>query len=508
MVIHPFLFAIYPILFLFASNIDVVSPEEIVLPILITLLVAVSLWISLSFILKNQNKSGFIVSLGLILFFAYGHSYFLFEEFSGELISHTILGSIFLIIFIIGTYFFIRIKNKLNKVTTIVNVVAISLIAISFINIGTYYSETNYFFEPEGVEIDYDVEKAKNVDVYPDIYAIILDEYADSDMLMKYLDFDNQEFISFLEERGFHVASESYSNYPKTRTSIPSTLNMDYLHLKTDERGVFLTNDELSYLTSNNKVMTYLKSKGYIIVNISSGRPPIQSLDVADYWFCKYEDDLTSEFFTLLIRTSMINPLTVKTVGEAKREQILCGFKKLTNLDDISEKPKFVFAHFKLPHLPYVFGPNGEPTLPFSTVAMPFERDWNDGKYLNQLQFANKKMKVVIEKLLSEEDPPVIIIFSDHGFRHGGSEGGTLWKHPTKEFLQKNYNNFKAYYFPDKERNSVLEETTNVNIFRILFNLYFNDNFEILDDRIFMNPSPKVARYNFTDITHFLFSNP
>jgi len=57
MVIHPFLFAIYPILFLFASNIDIVSPEEIVLPILITLLVAVSLWISLSFILKNQYKT-------------------------------------------------------------------------------------------------------------------------------------------------------------------------------------------------------------------------------------------------------------------------------------------------------------------------------------------------------------------------------------------------------------------------------------------------------------------
>jgi len=507
MVIHPFLFAIYPILFLFAFNIDVVSPEEIVLPILITLLVAVSLWISLSFILKNQYKSGFIVSLGLILFFSYGHSYILFEEFSGELISHIILGSIFLIIFIIGTYFFIRIKNKLNKVTTIVNVVAISLIAISFINIGTYYSETNYFFEPEGVEIDYDVEKSKNVDVYPDIYAIILDEYADSDMLMKYLDFDNQEFISFLEERGFHVASESYSNYPKTRSSIPSTLDMDYLHLKTDERGVLLTNDGLLYLTSNNQVMKHLKSKGYIIVNISSGNPPIKYLDVADYWFCNYKDELTSEFFTLLIHTSMINPLNVYLV-EAKREQILCGFKKLTNLDDISEKPKFVFAHFKLPHQPYVFGPNGESTLEFSTVVMQTEKDWIAEKYLNQLQFANKKMKVVIEKLLSEEDPPVIIIFSDHGFRHGGSEKGT------KEFLQKRFNNFKAYYFPDKERNSVLEETTNVNIFRILFNLYFNDNFEILDDRVFMDDrvfvsqGGKVTRFNYTDVTHILFSNP
>jgi len=66
MVIHPFLFAIYPILFLFAFNIDVVSPEEIVLPILITLLVAVSLWISLSFILKNQYKTNGLEILQII----------------------------------------------------------------------------------------------------------------------------------------------------------------------------------------------------------------------------------------------------------------------------------------------------------------------------------------------------------------------------------------------------------------------------------------------------------
>jgi len=116
-------------------------------------------------------------------------------------------------------------------------------------------------------------------------------------------------------------------------------------------------------------------------------------------------------------------------------------------------------------------------------------------------------MKVVIEKLLAQEDPPVIIILSDHGFRHGESENGT-WIHPTKEFLQKRLNNFKAYYFPDKERNLLFEETSNVNVFRILFNLYFNDNFEILDDRIFINPSGKEHRGNYTDVTHMLFSNP
>ena len=206
--IHPFLFAVFPIIFLFAINPDYVSAEEIILPILASLLAAFSLWVFLSFILKNKHKSGLIVSLGLFLFFSYGHFYNLFENLDIIYITHTIFFLIFLIVFIIGTYFFIKTKNKLNNVTTIVNFVALTLVVISIINVGTYYLDSDNFFEPTRVENEKKIDESKIMDSYPDIYYIILDEYADSDMLKKYLDYDNQEFISFLEEKGFHVASD------------------------------------------------------------------------------------------------------------------------------------------------------------------------------------------------------------------------------------------------------------------------------------------------------------
>jgi len=116
-----------------------------------------------------------------------------------------------------------------------VNFVALTLVVISIINVGTYYLDSDNFFEPTRVENDKKIDESKIMDSYPDIYYIILDEYADSDMLMKYFDYDNQEFISFLEEKGFHVASESYSNYMASWNSIPSTLNMDYIHLNQKE---------------------------------------------------------------------------------------------------------------------------------------------------------------------------------------------------------------------------------------------------------------------------------
>ncbi len=104
---------------------------------------------------------------------------------------------------------------------------------------------------------------------------------------------------------------------------------------------------------------------------------------------------------------------------------------------------------------------------------------------------------------MPSDDPPVILLYSDHGFRHGwvGRFGGIDdFKNVNEEHLQKRYNNFEAYYFPDKPRNYLLENTTNVNTFRIIFNLYFNDNFEILDDKIYGPPK-------FTDYTEMLFPN-
>ena len=61
-------------------------------------------------------------------------------------------------------------------------------------------------------------------------------------------------------------------------------------------------------------------------------------------------------------------------------------------------------------------------------------------------------------------------------------------------------NNF--IYFPNVNNDLVSKATTPVNIFRILFNSYFNENYEILSDKIFWNTWTKP--YDFKDITDLL----
>ena len=77
-----------------------------------------------------------------------------------------------------------------------------------------------------------------SLDYTPNVYYIILDRYASSKVLKDVFDFDNQDFISQLSARGFHVTENSHSNYANTVLSLTSSLNMEYVNYLAGAIGV------------------------------------------------------------------------------------------------------------------------------------------------------------------------------------------------------------------------------------------------------------------------------
>ena len=137
---HPFLFAIFPIISLFSFNVNEVFPEEIILPLFFVITITFVIWIVLGYLLKSRIKSGFIVSIGLVLFFSYGYIYILFDELESDSdFPHLFIIIPVLFLLALGSYFFIRTKKSLNNPTKIVNVIAASLVVMSFFGIGEYY---------------------------------------------------------------------------------------------------------------------------------------------------------------------------------------------------------------------------------------------------------------------------------------------------------------------------------------------------------------------------------
>ena len=71
LVLHPFTFAVYPILFYYSLNKHEVWFSETLVPLVISLLVTILLFLLLKLAFKSTTKSGIITSLTLILFSMY-----------------------------------------------------------------------------------------------------------------------------------------------------------------------------------------------------------------------------------------------------------------------------------------------------------------------------------------------------------------------------------------------------------------------------------------------------
>ncbi len=479
---------------------NVVDPEELVLPLSIALIFTFVIWILLGFILKNRIKSGFIVSIGLVIFFSYGHIFILLDVFQPNL-PHFILIIPSIVLFGLGSYYFIRTKNPLNNATKIVNGIAAAILVVSLVGAGEYFMTESY--TPNEIENDIEKNAFKILEAnkFPDVYYIILDGYAGSKSLQTIANYDNSNFLDFLNKKGFYISSESFSNYANTRLSIPSTLNMKYInYLVNDTKSLNSINKELWEISRDNEVIKNFKSKGYTIYAIETDLVPTENMKNVDFRLCMKEILAVTEFHSMLIRTTILNPIQVYLFSSPYREQVLCGFFELTKSTELNIRPKFVLAHIMIPHQPFVFGPKGEPIFDKILTLENKEESWNQDLYLGQLEFANLKMKEVIEKLTENENPPIIIIQSDHGMRHGDSKNNY-------EFLLKYFNNFKAYYFPGEGRNIEFETSTPVNSFRVLFNLYFDDEYEILEDRIYSENISNDHHDGFTDVTDTLIIN-
>ena len=82
--------------------------------------------------------------------------------------------------------------------------------------------------------------------------------------------FDNKEFLSALERRGFYVAGEAISNYATTIPSIVSTLNMGYVH-DVMRRNLGQGSDVIISHGEYSALVAILKALGYAYVHLESG---------------------------------------------------------------------------------------------------------------------------------------------------------------------------------------------------------------------------------------------
>ncbi|HEX9786798.1 MAG TPA: hypothetical protein VGB09_02175, partial [Candidatus Binatia bacterium] len=295
-----------------------------------------------------------------------------------------------------------------------------------------------------------------------------------------------QDFLNALEAKGFYVAAKSAANYPSTAQSMASSLNLQYINFV---KGLVDPKSDswipLHSLLQNHRVRQFLTSKNYRYIHLGSWWGPTSKNSLADKNF--YFTPLP-EMLYILYGTSLLQPMFAAVGMMDLRYETWRGNRKqfdnlMKTLD--TKGPKFVLAHFLLPHDPYVFDRDGG-----YVPARRIQQQPEEVSYIDQLVYTNRMLKKTIDLILSKsETPPVILLQADEGpwpRRYVHRYMNFDWGQATDAELNQKMKILNAFYLPGVDTGGLYPDISPVNTFRLIFNLYFKTNLPLLPDESFV----------------------
>ena len=496
------LFAIFPLLYLWQVNAAEIVPSVVLRPFLFTLGGMAILYGILYIFFRNVNKAAYVGMLILLLFFSYGHVYDFFRHSSilSELGRHRTLIPLYTVVLGFGIWGILSSAKKLKKISRVLNIMCALLVSMSIIQLGYFYI-TTAFAARQSVSSQAQVMLASNRQNLPDVYYIILDTYMRADALQQEMGFDNTAFISKLTDMGFYVAPCSRPNYGYTRGSVASALNMNYLPALEAKSGVTDDNDGFWTIIENNEVRHQLEGIGYKTVAFRSEYPWLEwsnatvflGLDrpsIGSKYIYPFENMYINSTAGVLwnatdSKLNLSGLFQSPSSSQTTQTPVSSGISpylqyhidleyftlhKLSEIPAIAG-PKFVYAHFLIPHAPHVFGPGGEilsdPVYYSNDTEEATGTEADRQGYIYGVQFINGQIIPVLQNIIAKsKTPPIIILQGDHGYQDNNPGQYTI---------------LNAYYLPGGYKD-LYPTITPVNSFRIILNDYFGADYPLLPD--------------------------
>ena len=488
------LFTFYPLLYLWAVNISQMDPAVVIRPFLFT-----------------------VVGSAIL----YGVHYAARGFPALTILSHhTVLVLLYMVIVGFGIWGIFRIK-KYDNFVFYLNAVSLVLVVLQVVELSYAYIETSYAAS-QPVKLQSGLTLPTDLKDMPDIYVIVLDTYMRSDALKQDLGYDNTPFINQLTQMGFYVASCGHPNYTFTYASISSLLDMRYIPgaYANDVWDEFSNNGFWSSLLKKTEVHQQLESIGYKTVAFQEPAPLVQFDDsdiligvdhptIGSQYLYPFEAIYLNSTAAILLNTLNLNgkieqffqgnsasqntaSVDFSGVTGVNRDLVISRAIStlfiLNHLPDVPAiaGPKFTYAHIFVPHIPYVFGPNGEivtdPGFYSAIQGKAVNNEYEKQGYLNQIQFIDKAIIPVLHTIISKsKSPPIIILMGDHGLSGNNRNTDLL-----------------AYYLPNGS-GKLYSSVSPVNSFRLIFDEYFGANYPLLPDLTYISDTRALTSDPFPD---------
>lgn len=481
---YPWLIVSYPSLQLLAHNVTQAGTEEVVRPLIASWLVATILYLLVMRLLKDRQHTALLVSLMLVLFFSYGQLYEYLRLSSALGFSvgrHRYLVVVYGFALVAGAWLIVRSRGRLGSVTPWLNALTLALVVAPLIQVGGHEIR-----QARSSGTSRSSPSARSTEPLRDIYYIVLDGYTRGDALLEDLRYDNSAFLTDLERLGFYVAECARSNYARTDGVLTSALNMEYkVAIQEDLVRQGLDPALTLTLIKDSYVRERLEELGYDTVAFQTGYDWSNWRD-ADVYLSAAEHPLAlgrfSAFEALFLESTALRLWFDTRYALALSDDHDVGIRygahielQLNILDQLPgvatlREPTFTFAHILIPHIPYIFGPDGEirsdPGFFAGEDSTPINDRYERIGYTGGVEFVNGRILEIVESLIENSNPsPIIIIQGDHGLDD-----------------DNRFEVLSAYHFPGPEDPPLYSSITHVNTFRVLFDRYFGTDLGLLPD--------------------------
>lgn len=465
---HSLLWALFFPLFLFVHNLSESTYPQVLIASTVSLGLTAGVLALRLRVHKDRLRAGIETTSLVIFFYSFGrvhgaiHAHYLEQDFDYELpglgpvpVYGLVIGSLVFLVLgglgWLGVRWLIRSRARLGVAASLLQASAAALLLMQTFSFAKYQGDK------ERLEIERrkifpalpTTRKAPPPAELPDIYFLVPDGYARADWLREFYQFDNSAYVGALRERGFQVLEHSEAAYYWTFLSLASTLNMGSVNGFYDWADLAQENRSLPYYAlRKNRILELIHSYGYEFHQTASTFEAARDNPFADrIWHCDRWEVFNQEYFRVLSETTLARPLFGLVFGDLAN----CHLNHFENVKRFAAEkaaaPRFLFAHFVLPHHPYLFDKDGN-VLKLATVSNQFDfqaKLWGKSDaYVQQLQFVSKKLLEAVDAIRKNQTrPSVIVIASDHGSNVEFAAADPLLTH------QARLSNFVAVSSPD-----------------------------------------------------------
>ncbi len=410
---HPLLFAVVPVLFLFANNVEYIPADQLAVPMGVSLVFAAITWAVAALFLQSWKHAALVATPLALATQTYGTFYeVIASNVQRGTANHAILlgasSATVLVVLIAwtGVVAWQRRRRTFDAFTSALNAAGAFLIVLNagIVLAGSAPAPAASGPRPSGTPRS--------------VFTLVVDQYASSEEMTAAYGVYDSALEGYLENHGFRIARNASTGFSNTAQSLDAFLNMNPAGSGTVAarrssgirlaREIGLTFGEATprcHGIRQNKVLARFRDAGYYTVNIGSWFDCTRYNRLADENVNTYGWQFRDELNALTVQASLVR-LAWTGDNEGLRRGIDRQFAAFSE-DRSASSPTYVFAHLISPHPPYVFDRDGhEP----ASGATPAEL------YRQQHEYISWKIQEAVDAILSRPGPqPIITVQSDHG---------------------------------------------------------------------------------------------